>query len=161
MPSSGRAGIQHPLLQSEESRANRVLGRIATNPLTWLQHQVDKTKGVSPETIVHVRNQFKRLVRKHGPLKSIPDAIAETEYVRLAYRLNYMRTLEHVLSMKPSDKGYHIGSKTLAVYAAATLKYNGDNGKGGKGQENRKPVPTAATSRGSGAEHDGADEEES
>jgi len=142
MPSAGRAGISHPLTHTEESRAHRVLGRIATNPITWLQHQLTKTKGVSPETLAHINSQLKRLVKRHGPLKSLPDEVAEREYLRLAYRLNYMRTVEHALSLHPSNKGWHITSKTLALYASATLKLKGGNEKQRAGTQARRAVPS-------------------
>ena len=154
MPSSGRAGISHPLTHTEESREHRILGRVAANPITWLQHQVEKTKGVSPETIAHIRGQLRKLVKRHGPLKSLPDDISEREYIRLAYRLNYMRTLEHVLAMKPTDKGYHIASKTLAIYASATIKFKTSNDKRTPGQIARKAVPSTSSSRPADTAHE-------
>jgi len=143
-------------MSTPEAHANRVLGRIATNPLTWLQHQVEKTRGLSPETLAHIRGQLKKLVKKHGHLKSIPDEIAEREYIRIAYRLNLMRTLEHVWGMKPSDKGYSLACKTLGIWASATLKYKPTTDKQGRTQAQRRAVPTAAMS--SGQDRDYTDE---
>ena len=155
MPSTGHAGITHPLNRDEQTRANRIMGRIATNPMTWLQHQVEKTKAASPETLAHIRAQMRRLVKKYGPLKSLSDEIAEREYIRLAYRLNHMRTLEAVLAMKPSDKGYHAASKTLGIYAAATLKFKQDKASGRAPVGQRRAVPTAATAVSRERDNDG------
>lgn len=129
-----------------ESHARRVMGRVGTNPITWLQYQVEHAVDISPETLAHIRGQFKKLRAKHGKLFSLPDDIAEREYIRIAYRLNAMRIEAAILRTPALGKGYHTASKTLGIYAAAALKRNSSKEKGDKGQGVRRRMPTAATS---------------
>jgi len=139
-----------------ESHARRVIGRIGTNPITWLQFQVEKAVDITPETLAHIRGQFKKLRAKHGRLYSLPDDLAEREYIRIAYRLNAMRIEAAILSSKALGKGYHTASKTLALYAAAALKFKSSNGKNVNEPAPRRRMPAAATSQGADEDDDEA-----
>lgn len=130
---------------SPEAHARRVIGRIGANPITWLQHHVEQAKDISPTTLAHIRGLFKKLRAKHGRLVSLPDEIAEREFIRIAFRMNLLRCQERLIRMKDTDKGQHTLSKTIGIWASATLKFKSSNAKQTGREVQRRQVPTAAS----------------
>lgn len=129
---------------SPEAHARRVIGRIGANPVTWLQHQVEQAKDISPTTLAHIRGLFRKLRAKHGRLISLPDDVAEREFIRIAFRMNLLRCQERLMRMKDTDSKQHVVSKTIGIWAAATLKFKPGNGKQQGREVQRRAVPTAA-----------------
>ncbi len=140
--------------RTPESTARRIVGRIGANPITWLRHQVEHTIDLSPETLAHIRGLFRKLRARAGHLSSLTDDVAEREYVRISYRLNFMRTQEKLCRMKVTDKGYYTTSKLLGIYAAATLKFKESKGQRRATQRPQKPVPTSRTAGSQESDHE-------
>ena len=117
--------------------------RTATNPLTWLRAQVEAARNISPITRIHIRRMFARLGKKYGRIDLLDDAAAEQQAALIAHRLNWMRSQEHLLNMKPGDSGYLNVQKAFQIAASGAAKLNIGKKKRPESDTGRQPVVTA------------------
>ena len=109
----------------------------AGNPILWLKSMLDKAK--LPED---VRLHINQLFKQHTVYKGIDPDVAYPIALKIAARVNWVRSQHALLTLDPLDKRYFTASKAASQWALNQAKSDKTQTVGRTPGDDRQQFPS-------------------